>query len=81
MNELCGSVVATLDSVSAKAVHALWCEPDVRHHRDAGGGQCGDLLGNPFSAFEFHGVGAGFLHEPSGARERLSGAALIGTEG
>ncbi|SKV30137.1 Uncharacterised protein [Mycobacteroides abscessus subsp. abscessus] len=53
----------------------------MRHHRDAGGGQRGDLLGNAFSAFEFHGVGAGFLHEPSGACECLSGAAFIGTEG
>jgi hypothetical protein len=47
---LLGGVAAALDPETAQAVDALRGEADVRHHRDAGGGQHGDLLGDPFAA-------------------------------
>ena len=61
---LLGGVAAALHPEPAEAVDALRGETDVGHHRDAGGGQGGDLVGDPFAALEFDRVRAGLLDEP-----------------
>ena len=55
-------------------------KPDVGHHRDAGGGQGGDLVGDPLAALELDRVRAGLLQEPGRGRQRLRGTGLVAAE-
>ena len=50
------------------------------HHRDAGGSQGRDLIGDPLAALELDRVGAGLLEEAGRGREGLSGARLVAAE-
>ena len=57
-DQLVGTVATALYAVATEPVDALRGEADVRHHRDTGGGQHGDLLGDALAAPEFDRVGA-----------------------
>jgi hypothetical protein len=75
-----GGVPTALHAVAADGVLALRCEPDVRHHRDAGAGDRGDLVGHPPPALELHGVTAALLHEPHRRAQGLGRALLVRAE-
>ena len=77
---LLGGVAAALDAEPAEAVHALRGEADVRHHRDAGRRQRGDLVGHPLAALQLDRVRAGLLEEARRGGEGLCGASLVAAE-
>jgi len=53
----------------------------VCHHRDAGRGQCGDLVGDAFAALELDGVRAALFEEPDRGLQSLLRPGLVTAEG
>src|SRR5690606_12994309 len=62
---LAAAAVATLHLEATELVERLRCQPDVAHHRDAGGHQPVYELGMYGAALELDRVAAAFLDEPA----------------
>ena len=65
---------------AAHRVHALRREADVAHHRDAGGDDAADRLGDVGAALELDRVHAALGQQPAGVAQRLFRRDLVAHE-
>ena len=64
-------VTSALHTIAAQLMFHLWCEADVCHDGDARASELFDVWQQLNPAFEFDGMGTGFLHESNGGMQAL----------
>ena len=81
LDELLGTVAATLDDHAAERVDRLGSEADVAHDRDAGVDDGADGVSAFYAALKLDRGDAGFLHQAHGVAHGVDVGGLVAAEG